>query len=128
MELSHVVLGDSRTCVKELNDSDDLWTSMSLSSQIFRYNVTQNSTIKISAWMPFDALELLNNVTGISGYAARSMAKRTDFPPGPRWNVFPVSPTLQYKGDTSSDEAVGYEFVYSLVPRSKNHNVRFHQI
>jgi len=37
---------------------------MYLSSQIFRYQVTQNATVKASAWKHFEALELLNKVTG----------------------------------------------------------------
>ncbi|CAF3757405.1 unnamed protein product [Rotaria sp. Silwood1] len=107
--------GDSRTCVKGPDDNDGLWTSMYLSSQIFRYRVTQDATVKASAWTHFEALELLNKVTGISGYPARSFAKRTDFPPGPNWYLSPVYPTLQFKDDTSSDEIVGHEFVYPLV-------------
>ncbi|CAF2795018.1 unnamed protein product [Rotaria sp. Silwood2] len=107
--------GDSRTCVKGSDDNDGLWTSIYLSSQIFRYKVTKDVTVKASAWTHFEALELLNNVTGISGYPARSYAKRTDFPPGPNWYLSPVYPTLQFKDDTSSDEVVGHEFVYPLV-------------
>ncbi|CAF0955472.1 unnamed protein product [Adineta steineri] len=107
--------GDSRTCVKGPDDNDGLWTSMYLSSQIFRYRVTQDETVKASAWTHFEALELLNKVTGISGYPARSIAKRTDSPFNFQWYVSPVYPTLQYEGDTSSDEAVGHEFVYPLV-------------
>jgi hypothetical protein len=56
--------GDSRTCVKGPADNDGLWTSMYLSSQIFRYVVTQDATVKASAWTHFEALELLNKVTG----------------------------------------------------------------
>ncbi len=56
--------GDSRTCIKGADDNDGLWTSMYLSSQIFRYQVTQNATVKASAWKHFEALELLNKVTG----------------------------------------------------------------
>ena len=107
--------GDSRTCIKGPDDNDGLWTSIYLSSQIFRYRVTQDATVKASAWTHFEAMELLNNVTGIPGYPARSLAKRTDFPPGPNWYLSPVYPTLQFHDDTSSDEIVGHEFVYPLV-------------
>ena len=107
--------GDSRTCVKRPDDNDGLWTSLYLSSQIFRYKVTHDATVKASAWTHFETLELLNKVTGIPGYPARSFAKRTDFPPDPKWYLSPVYPTLQFKDDTSSDEVVGHEFVYPLV-------------
>jgi hypothetical protein len=53
--------------------------------------------------------------SGISGYPARSFALRTDFPPKPSWFPSPVYPTLQFKGDTSSDQIGGYEFVFPLV-------------
>lgn len=106
--------GDSRTCVKGPDDNDGLWTSMYLRSQIFRSRVTKDVTVKASAWTHFEALELLNKVTGISGYPARSFAKRTDFPPGPNWYLSAVYPTLQFKDATSTDEIVGHEFVYPL--------------
>lgn len=54
-------------------------------------------------------------MTGILGYPGRSLAKRTDFPPDPAWHPSPVYSDLQFKGDTSSDEIVGHEFVYPLV-------------
>ncbi|CAF1545127.1 unnamed protein product, partial [Adineta ricciae] len=41
--------GDSRTCIKRADENDGLWTSMYLSSQIFRYQVTQDVTVKASA-------------------------------------------------------------------------------
>lgn len=107
--------GDSRTCVKGPNDNDGLWTSIYLSSQIFRYRVTQDAAAKASAWIHFEALELLNNVTGIPGYPARTVANRTDFPHDPNWFLSPVNPSLLFKANTSSDEVVGHEFVYPLV-------------
>jgi len=107
--------GDSRTCVKGPDDNDGLWTSMYLSSQIFRYKVTQDPIVKSTAWTHFEALEFLHKVTGIPGYPARTYANRSEFPPGPHWYPSPVYPTLQFKGETSSDEAVGHEYVYPLV-------------
>ncbi|CAF5190762.1 unnamed protein product, partial [Rotaria sp. Silwood1] len=56
--------GDSRTCNKGPDDNDGLCTSKYLSSQIFRYKVTQDPAVKTSAWAHFEALELLNKVTG----------------------------------------------------------------
>ncbi|CAF3718897.1 unnamed protein product [Rotaria sordida] len=107
--------GDSRTCVKGPDDNDGLWTSMYLTSQIFRYAVMRDPMIKVQAWKHFEALELLNQVSGIVGYPGRSLAKRSDFPPDSNWHPSPINSTLQFKGDTSSDEIVGHEFVYPLV-------------
>jgi hypothetical protein len=58
------VWGDSRTCVKGPADSDALWTSMYVTSQIFRYQVTQDKSIKVAAWKNVEALDLLNQVSG----------------------------------------------------------------
>ncbi|CAF2537845.1 unnamed protein product [Rotaria sp. Silwood2] len=54
-------------------------------------------------------------LASILGYPGRSFAKRTDFPPSPDWYPSPIYSNLQFKGDTSSDEIVGHEFVYPLV-------------
>lgn len=107
--------GDPRTCVKGPNDNDGLWTTMYLSSQIFRYAITNDSSVRKTAWEHFQALYLLNQVTGIPGYPARSLAKKNEFPPTEDWYPSPINSTLQFKGDTSSDEIVGHEFVYPLV-------------
>ncbi|CAF2476547.1 unnamed protein product [Rotaria sp. Silwood2] len=107
--------GDIRTCMKGPSDNDGLWASMYLASQVFRYAVLRDPTIKSQAWKHFEALELLNQVSGILGYPGRSFAKRTDFPPSSDWYPSPVYSNLQFKDDTSSDEIVGHEFVYPLV-------------
>jgi hypothetical protein len=56
--------GDPRTCIKGPDDNDGLWTSMYLSSQIFRYAITNDTKVKQSAWKHFKALDSLNQVTG----------------------------------------------------------------
>ena len=56
--------GDSRTCVKGSMDSDGLWTSMYIASQIFRYVATQDETVRTSTWKNFEAMEILNKITG----------------------------------------------------------------
>ena len=56
--------GYSRTCAKTADDNDGRWTSIYLSSQIFRYVVTQDAIVKASAWAHFEVLELLNKATG----------------------------------------------------------------
>ncbi len=80
--------GDSRTSIKGPVDSDALWTSMYMNSQIFRYKVTQDAAVKATAWKNFEAFNVLNQVTGILGYSARSFVKRTDFPPQPNWYAY----------------------------------------
>jgi hypothetical protein len=56
--------GDPTTCVKGPDDNDGLWTSMYLSSQVFRYAVTNDTNVRQNAWKHFQALYLLNQVSG----------------------------------------------------------------
>ena len=48
--------GDSRTCVKGSDDNDGLWTSMYLSSQIFRYVVTRDIAVRASGLDTFRSI------------------------------------------------------------------------
>lgn len=53
-----------QTCVKGPNDNDGLWTSMYLSSQIFRYFSTKDQQIRDQTWKHFQSLYFLNQITG----------------------------------------------------------------
>lgn len=66
----------------ELRDSenDGLWTSMYLASQALRYAVTQDPDAKANANKALSALELLNNVTGVTGLFARSVLFQNQLP------------------------------------------------
>jgi hypothetical protein len=57
--------GDIRNCVKIPCDIDGLWTAKYLASEVFRYAVTHDAQVKNETWTYFEALELLNKVTGI---------------------------------------------------------------
>jgi hypothetical protein len=50
--------------------------------------VTQDAAVKVAAWKNFEAFDVLNQVTGIPGYSARSFVKRTDLPPQPNWYAY----------------------------------------
>jgi hypothetical protein len=89
--------------LKEPGYNDGEWTSMYLASQIFRYVVTQDKEVRAQAWKHFEAMELLNFVTGISNYLARTFKQRSDFPCDIPWVPSPVYSTLQFEGDTSYD-------------------------
>ena len=56
--------GNLQSCVKGPNDNDGLWTSMYLASQVFRFAVTKDQQVKDEAWKHFQALILLNQVSG----------------------------------------------------------------
>lgn len=107
--------GDLRTSRTRPSDNDGLWTSVYTASMVFKYGVTGDPADKAAAWHHFGGIELLNNVTGIPGYPARSvLARNATLPRGLWWNST-TDPTLRWKGDTSSDEIVGHMFVMPLV-------------
>lgn len=114
-DCSTPIFGDVAQCRKGPTDNDGLWTSIYLSSQATRYAVTQDPTVLESAWVHYEALRALQTVTGIYGYPARSMALRTDFPTTGPWHLSPTEPEWQFKGDTSSDEITGHEFIMPIV-------------
>ncbi len=95
------------------NDNDGLWTSLYVAAEAFRYGATGDPSARQSAKRSLDAMLFLERITGILGFAARS--------------VVPIDEVAQthhgewhrsadnrwwWKGDTSSDEVDGHYFAY----------------
>lgn len=96
------------------DDNDGLWSSMYIAAEAFRYGVTKDTTAKKNARKSLDALMFLERVTGISGFAARSILPITDpKPTSGEWHRS-ADEKWWWKGDTSSDEMVGHYFAYSV--------------
>ena len=55
--------------------SDNLWTSMYLASQLFRYMTTGDEDAKLNAYEAFEAMERLHTITTIDGLFARSFER-----------------------------------------------------
>lgn len=107
--------GVAEGCVQTPDDNDGLWTSMYLASQAYRYAVTKSPDAKADAWASFEAMERLNNVSGVPGLPARSFAPDSGTPlKGDWWLNSTTTPGMMWKGNTSSDELVGHFFVYPL--------------
>eukprot|EP01012_Entosiphon_sulcatum_P007568 TRINITY_DN13878_c0_g1_i1.p1 TRINITY_DN13878_c0_g1~~TRINITY_DN13878_c0_g1_i1.p1 ORF type:complete len:778 (-),score=92.44 TRINITY_DN13878_c0_g1_i1:7-2340(-) len=104
-------------CTQGSNDNNGLWSSLYLASQCFRYALSgRDPTIKAEAWRRFEAMEFLNNVTGIEGLPARSFLRSSDQLPGDgHWHNSTAYLGWVWKGDTSSDEIAGHLFVYPIV-------------
>lgn len=110
------IWGNVSSYVKSPSANDGLWTSMYTSSQAFRYAVTKDPQAKLDAWNGFLGLELLNNVTGIEGLMARSVAFTNDTSQiGDGWYNSTAIPGFSWWGDTSSDEISGHMYVYPLL-------------
>jgi hypothetical protein len=101
-------------CVQPDSDNDGLWTSLYVAAEAFRYGVTGAQDAKSNAWQSLQALMFLEHVTGISGFAARSIVSSK--PPKPQHGEWHPSADGRWwwKGDTSNDELVGHYFAYAV--------------
>lgn len=107
--------------------SDNLWTSMYLVSQLFRYKVTGDRDALENAYESFEALERLHTVTGIQGLFSRSIERdyktesRTKAPnwemkeylsgsPEAMWLNAADFPNWTWRSAVSSDQTVGQMF------------------
>lgn len=97
------------------NDNDGLWTAMYVASEAFRYGATGDPQAKKNARRSLEALMFLERVTGISGFAARSIVPIDDDPKkyGGEWHRS-ADGKWWWKGDTSSDEVDGHYFAYAI--------------
>ena len=113
---SHLrVPGDLSTNQMVSSDNDGLWTAMYVAAECFRYKVTGASDARENARVGMQAIMRLEEITGLSGFPARSFIKvGVDIQPGDgEWHDTPDK-IWRWKGDTSSDEIVGHYFIYPL--------------
>ncbi len=100
------------------SDNDGLWTSLYVAAEAYRYGVTGDEEAKRNARQSLDALLFLEKVTGISGFAARSIwpaGEGVDANKmfGGEWHLS-ADKRWWWKGDTSSDELDGHYFAYAV--------------
>lgn len=100
------------------DDNDGLWTSLYVAAEAFRYGTTGAPDAKQNAWQSLRALMFLEEVTGIPGFAARSIVPaapgvdaQQQF--GGEWHKS-ADGKWWWKGDTSSDELDGHYFAYPI--------------
>jgi len=100
---------------KHTDDNDGLWTSMYAAGEAFRYGATGAADAKQNAWEGVQALMRLEEITGIPGFAARSIVPATEEPQkyGGVW-FKSADGQWWWKGDTSSDELDGHYFAYAV--------------
>jgi len=109
------VAGDISSGSVRISDNDGLWTGLYVAAEAFRYAVTGEDEAKQNAEASLEALMRLEAVTGIPGFPARAIRGRDD--PGfgnghPEWHPTEDG-SLEWKGDTSSDEIDGHFFALS---------------
>ncbi len=97
------------------NDNDGLWTSLYVAAEAFRFGATGSAEAKGNARRSLEAMMFLERVTGIPGFAARSVVPYASETPPHRgeWHRS-ADGRWWWKGDTSSDEVDGHYFAYSV--------------
>ncbi len=113
---SHLkVPGDLSSNQMMSSDNDGLWTQMYIAAEAFRYAVTKAPDARANAKVGFEAMLRLEEITGISGFHARSIIKIGEDiqPKDGEWHDTPDG-KWRWKGDTSSDEIVGHYFGYAV--------------
>ncbi len=103
---------------QQSSDNDGLWTSLYVAAEAFRFGATGDEAARENAWQSLKALMFLEEVTGIPGFAARSIYPASiDFKPAERhggeWHLS-ADGRYWWKGDTSSDELDGHYFAYAV--------------
>ncbi len=107
--------GDLSTNKTVSSDNDGLWTQMYIAAEAFRYSVTKAADARANAKQGFEAMLRLEEITGISGFHARSIIKIGEDiqPKDGEWHDT-ADGKWRWKGDTSSDEIVGHYFGYAI--------------
>ncbi len=100
------------------SDNDGLFTGLYCASQCFRYAVTGDERAKANAKKAVDAMIILTEITGKSGFTARATRHsfEENFLTGNReeWHVCENNPEMEWLGETSSDEMTGHYFAYGI--------------
>lgn len=113
--LGRMTDGDVTTGTLENSDNDGLWTSMYLAAETFRYSVTKEEEALQNVRESLDAMERLYTINPLkSGFPSRSFQRS-----GYNKNDAPWRPTedpeWDWKSTTSSDEAIGHIFAFSVI-------------
>lgn len=122
---------DPSTNVLKKADSDNLWTSMYLGSQLFRYLATGSEEAKQNCYESFEALERFHEINGIQGLFGRTFERRgyQEFHNEYRTYVenywypgynnvtswYHADEDWDWRGSASSDQTVGQIFAMTLL-------------
>jgi hypothetical protein len=131
-DISTLKHGDLSTSEMGQRDSDNLWTSMYLVSQLFRYKVTGSQEALQNCLESFDAMERLFEITGMKGYFARGFERRghhkfssqlRDAEMTDGW-IHAKDEQWDWRGTTSSDQTVGQMFSLTLLAELMDGDVK----
>lgn len=131
-DVSTLKHGDLSTFEMGQRDSDNLWTSMYLVSQLFRYKVTGSQEALQNCLESFEAMERLFEITHMKGYFARGFERRGHHKfsaqawDGGKTNgwVHAKEDEWDWRGTTSSDQTVGQMFTLTLLAEYMDGDVK----
>jgi len=122
---------DLSTNVLRKADSDNLWTSMYLGSQLFRYLATDSEEAKQNCYEAFEAMERLHTINDSTGLFGRTFERRgyQEFHNEYRTHVedfwypgynnvtswYHADEDWDWRGSASSDQTVGQIFAMTLI-------------
>lgn len=96
------------------DDNDGLWTCLYVAAEAFRYGATGDAHARDNAWKSLQAVMMLEKITGIPGFAARSYVRiEDDKSKYKNWHRS-ADGTHWWKDDTSNDEIDGHFFAYAI--------------
>ncbi|MEO9894101.1 hypothetical protein [Aurantibacter sp.] len=99
------------------SDNDGLWTSMYLAGEVFRYAVTKSDDALQNCIESMDAMERLYSINPVPGFPSRSFERSgyiEELHDPDRWHNS-TDPEWDWKGTTSSDEAIGHIFAFGVM-------------
>jgi hypothetical protein len=123
---------DLSTAENSVADSDNLWTGMYLSSQLFRYLVTGSDAAKQNCYEAFEAMERMHEINGIPGLFGRSFERRgyqefrkefrsyvdnywyEGYQGTVSWH-HAADPEWDWRASASSDQTVGQIFALTMI-------------
>jgi hypothetical protein len=132
-DLSALKNGDLSTFQMQMHESDNLWTSMYMASQLFRYKATGSKEALANCLESFEAMERLFEITGMKGYFARGFERKgySRHGKGPTvggmtggWVLAGEDKEWDWKGTTSSDQTVGQMFGLTLLAQYMDGDVK----
>ena len=118
--------GDVATGYLADSDNDGLWTSLYLAAEAFRYAATGDRQALAYCEESLDAMSRLFEINPVPGFPARSFERRgagdtrRQLADADRWQLA-ADPDWYWKATTSSDEAIGHIFAYSVVAELMDH-------
>ncbi len=99
------------------SDNDGLWTAMYLGGEAFRYAVTKETDALANCEESLAAMERLYSINPVPGFPSRSFERDgylEQLADPNRWHIAPDT-RWNWKGTTSSDEAIGHMFAFGVL-------------